>query len=120
MLIYELSLCLMCLVTAISAHSRIFPEEVQIPLLAVTTVLMLVHFVMTSWRWQMLPAWLVLLSALVLIIFNFHPAGMMQIITLTIACVFAALSAALIVGMPILKLPAPEGPHLIKPWRCAD
>jgi pimeloyl-ACP methyl ester carboxylesterase len=110
---FELVLCGLCLICATSFHLRVIPDALHIPLLILTIVLMLGHIFITTWRWQMLPCWLVLSGTLILFISGSEPDSGSFVALVFASTLLVGVSALLVAGMPLRKLPRPDGPYAV-------
>lgn len=76
-------------------------------------VLAIVRLARNAYRWQMIPAYLVVLCVLAMLAFDVRPdgaAGWVWAASALAACGLAALLAA---GFPLVSLPAPDGPFAV-------
>ncbi len=113
MIWFELSLCGLCLASASSILLRLIPQQWVLPLLLVTLALMVCHALVTSWRWQMWPAWAVLVAAIILFIVETNPGAWLQTTAMVIITLLTAISVLLVIGAPLVQLPAPDGPYAV-------
>ncbi len=79
-------------------------------LFVIIAVIVAVQLASSHFRWQMIPAWLVALSILIMAIFEIHPVGLTKVIGLSVAMICLLLTVALATGLPVRTLPAPDGP----------
>jgi predicted dienelactone hydrolase len=77
----------------------------------------LVTLVLGAWfgpfRWQMAPAYLVFLASALLSLRQAHSHIALRSLGVFVGALLLAVSITLSVGLPLLTLPAPEGPHSV-------
>ena len=100
--------------TMAAAGLELMPQHWALPSLMVLLALLVAHALLTSWRWQMWPVTAVVaagvLIGLVVLIMGWAPPGWFRITSLVVATALILLSMALVVGLPVPRIPAPEGP----------
>lgn len=89
------------------------PAPVTLILLGLATLLLVAHLVVFPFRWQIIPAALVILFLLMGLFFSWEPGRALSIAGYGMGTLSLLLSLALFVGLPVRKLPVPEGPHKV-------
>src|SRR5690606_30865214 len=82
-------------------------------IVATAAVLALLRLVRNPFRWQMIPAYLVILAALVIAIFDPDFETLTTHLSAAAAGSACGLSVLLTSGFPLVRLPAPDGPFAV-------
>ena len=85
----------------------------------VTAVAWLAHVMLDGWRWQMIPAYTVAALFIVLTIVRPTPRPWLRAVAASVATVIWASAPFLAWQLPVLALPAPDGPHPVGTVRYA-
>ena len=109
MMRFELLLCVLgSVLTAIYFFAG--PSTYFQPLLpAIMLILLLLHLWVTPYRWQIAPLWFVLIATQASFLLDVTTNSLGGIALLVLCTLGVSLSVALVVGMPLLKLPVPDG-----------
>ncbi len=106
---FELLLCVLVLALMLLCFFAIGEIYLRILLTSMLLVLLLVHCWVTPYRWQIVPLWFVLLATQVSFVLDTSVKGPGWFALLLLCTSGVSLSVALVVGIPLLKLPVPDG-----------
>src|SRR5690606_7690448 len=82
-------------------------------IVATAAVFALLRLARNPFRWQMIPAYLVILAALVIVIFDTDFETLTTHLSAATAWSACGLSVLLTIGFPLVRLPAPDGPYAV-------
>jgi len=102
---FSIVLMLFCYITSSLRHS------VASYLIVLGVVLLILHFLIEGWRWQLVPTYIVFVSIMLLRLIRSTWRVTWRVISALPLIAFFATSSALIYLMPINDLPEPIGPY---------
>lgn len=109
----EIGIIVLILIALVQGFLRVGQEATAIFFAFGAVALIIVHLASFYFRWQMTPAYLVVVILLLVLIFGAQTGSITKFASIGIAVLLLPLSFALSIGFPVQTLPAPEGPHTV-------
>lgn len=109
----EAGLVVAVVLSVVLGFSRGTSDKWFYGLLAISGCLIALQLATSSFRWQLLPAYVVLVVLLVLAAWGAQPSGAAKYVLIGCTAVLLALSILLARGLPVISLPGPDGRHAV-------
>lgn len=110
-LLVELTIILLTIISLFSMPFSWMPSHFPLAMLGLAALLLVIHFAVIPFRWQLIPAALVVGVIVLGFFFGWESGRFVSSLGYVLGTLALLLSAALSLGLPIRALPEPTGPH---------